>query len=226
MGTNLTLTAEDGHQLSAYEAKPSGAVRGGLVVVQEIFGVTPHIRRVTDGYAAAGYHAIAPAVFDRAERGVELDSSVPAERDKGIALAKQVSNDVMLRDIAAAGAALKRAGKVGIVGYCRGGSLAWLTATRLDGFSAAVGYYGSQIAAHAGEKPRCPVMLHFGELDQSIPAADIDRIGATVDAAMVQIFVYPGAGHAFNRDGSAAWHEASAKLALDRTLKFLARHVG
>jgi len=226
MGANLMLTAKDGHQLSAYEAKPDGTVRGGLVVVQEIFGVTPHIRSVTNGYAAAGYRAIAPALFDRGEPGVELDPGKPEHVDKGRALRQKISLDDMLLDIAAAGAALKGSGKTGIVGYCLGGSLAWLTATRLDGFSAAVGYYGGMIAGHLGEKLHCPVMLHFGELDQGIPAADVDKIRATVDPAMVQIFTYAGAGHAFNRDGSANWHEASAKLALERTLKFLAEHLG
>lgn len=225
MGQTITLTTDDGHRLSAHEAKPAGAARGGLVVVQEIFGVNAHIRKVTDGYAAAGYRAIAPAIFDRAEPGVDLGYDA-ADRDKGLALRQKIGLDQTLLDIAAAAAALKGAGKTGVVGYCLGGSLAWLAATRLDGLAAAVGYYGGMIAAHLGETPRCPVMLHFGENDAGIPMSDVDKIKATVDQARVQVFVYPGAGHAFNRDGSANWHEASAKLALRRTLEFLAEHLG
>lgn len=225
-GTTITLTAADGHEFSAYEAKPGGKSRGGLVIVQEIFGVNAHIRKVTDGYAAAGYRAIAPAIFDRAERGVELDPGSSAERDKGIALRNQVSLDQMLTDIAATGTALAGTGRLGLVGFCLGGSLAWLTATRLDGFAATVGYYGGMIAGHLDEKPRRPVMLHFGEEDQGIPMSDVAKIKAVVDPAMVQVFSYAGAGHAFNRDGSAAWHEASAELALERTLGFLGQHVG
>jgi len=226
MGAKLMLTAKDGHSLSAYEAKPTGAARGGLVVIQEIFGVNAHIRKVADGYAAAGYHVIAPAIFDRGERDTELDPNVPDERDKGIALRQTTGVDEALLDVAAAVAALGGSGGVGVVGYCFGGSLAWLSATRLEGVAAAVGYYGSMVAGHLSEKPRCPVMLHFGEKDPSIPMADVDKVRATVDPAMVQVFVYPGAGHAFNRDGSAAWHEASAKLALERTLAFFGEHVG
>jgi carboxymethylenebutenolidase len=122
--------------------------------------------------------------------------------------------------------ALAASGKVGLVGYCLGGSLAWLAATRLDGFAAAVGYYGGMIAAHLDETPRVPVMLHFGENDGGIPMADVAKIRAAADPKLVQVFTYPGAGHAFNRDGSANWHEPSAKLARERTLAFLRERVG
>jgi len=196
------------------------------VVVQEIFGVNSHIRGAADSYAADGYRAVAPALFDRAERGVELDYD-PADRDKAIALRKAIPIDAMLRDVAATAVALASAGKVGIVGYCLGGSLAWLTATRLPGFAAAVGYYGGMIAAHINEAPRCPVMLHFGEEDCGIPMSDVAKIRAATDPARVQVFTYSGAGHAFNRDDSpAAWNEAAAKLARERTLAFLGEHLG
>jgi carboxymethylenebutenolidase len=221
----ITLKASDGHTFSAYEVKPEGKARGGLVVVQEIFGVNAHIRRVADGYAKDGYHTIAPAIFDRAERGVEIGYE-KADVDRGVALRGKIATDHMLADIAASVAALKGSGKVGIVGYCLGGSMAWLAAARVPGLAAAIGYYGGAIAANLADKPRCPVMLHFGELDGGIPTSDVAKVKAAVDAKTVQVFAYPGAGHAFNRDGNHAHHEPSARLARERTLKFLHDHVG
>jgi carboxymethylenebutenolidase len=225
MGETIALTAGDGHKFGAYEEKPAGAVRGGLVVIQEIFGVNAHMRRVAGGYVADGYRVVAPAIFDRAERGVELGYSKP-EMERGVELRKQISTDAMLRDIAAAIAALAGSGKIGIVGYCLGGSLAWLSAGRLPGLAAAIGYYGGTIAANLAEKPRCPVILHFGENDGGIPMSDIEKIKRAVDPAMVQVFTYPDAGHAFNRDGTPAHHADGAKLARERTLAFLREHVG
>lgn len=221
----ITLTAEDGHAFSAYEAKPSARPRGGLVVIQEIFGVNAHMRRVADGFVADGYHVMAPALFDRAERGVDLGYD-KADIDRGVALRKEIPLDDMRADIAASIVALKGAGKVAIVGYCLGGSLAWLGAARLAGLTAAVGYYGGMIATHLGEPPRCPVMLHFGEEDHGIPMSDVEKIRAAVDSAQVKVFTYAGAGHAFNRDGNAAFHAPSARLARERTLQFLHTHLG
>ncbi|HMN87646.1 MAG TPA: dienelactone hydrolase family protein, partial [Bauldia sp.] len=158
MGSMITLTAADGHKFSAYEAKPAGRPRGGLVVVQEIFGVNPHVRWVADGYAADGYDVIAPAIFDRAERDVELGYE-GADREKAMALRAAVPVAETLQDVAAAVALLKRAGKVGIVGYCWGGTVAWLSAAKVDGLSAAIGYYGGAIAGNLDVTPRCPVLL-------------------------------------------------------------------
>src|SRR5436305_6312143 len=203
MGETVTLTAGDGHKFSAYQEKPPGLTRGGLVVVQEIFGVNAHIRRVAGSYAADGYHVIAPGIFDRAEPGIELGYSKP-EADRGVELRKQISTDAMLRDIAASIAALAGSGKVGIVGYCLGGSLAWLAAMRLSGLAAAVGYYGGTIAANLADKPRCPVMLHFGENDTGIPPSAIDKIRTATDPAKVPTFTYPGDGHLLNRDATPA----------------------
>ena len=225
MGKLITLTASDGHAFSAYEATPKDRTRGGLVVVQEIFGVNAHIRRVADGFAADGYQVISPAIFDRAEREVDLGYE-KADVERGMALRKSIPLDQVLSDIAAAIAALQSAGKVGIVGYCFGGSLAWLAATRLNGLAAAVGYYGGLITAHLGEKPRCPVMLHFGEEDHGIPMDDVAKIKSATNPATVQVFTYRGAGHAFNRDGAAAWHGESARVARERTIAFLREHVG
>ena len=221
---DIMLKTSDGHSFSAYEVKPEGKSRGGLVIVQEIFGVNAHIRRVCDGYAKDGYHVIAPAVFDRAERGVEIGYE-KADVDRGRGLREKISTEHMLLDIAAAANALS-SGKVGVVGYCLGGSMAWMAASRVPDLAAAVGYYGGAVAANLGEKPRCPVMLHFGELDGGIPMSDVAKIKAAVDPQRVQVFTYAGAGHAFNRDGNHAFHEPSAKLARERTLKFLREHVG
>jgi carboxymethylenebutenolidase len=225
MGKIITLTAGDGHAFSAYETIPAGATRGGLVVVQEIFGVNAHIRRVADGYAANGYRVIAPGIFDRAEPGIELGYD-QADVERGMALRKGIPTPDMLADIAAAVAALQGAGKVGIVGYCLGGTLAWIAAARVPGLAAAVGYYGGAIAANLADTPKCPVLLHFGEADRGIPLADIEKIRMAAEPAGAQIFVYPGAGHAFNREGNQAWHGPSAKLARERTVAFLREQVG
>jgi len=226
MGKEITLKANDGHSFSAYEKTPSsGIVRGGLVVVQEIFGVNAHIRRVADGYAADGYRVIAPAIFDRAERGVDIGYE-KADMERGFALRKAIPLDHMVADIAAAVAALTSSGNVGVVGYCLGGSLAWLAAARIAGVAAAVGYYGGMIAAHLDDKPRCPVMLHFGEEDAGIPLSDVEKIKAASDPSLVQVFTYKDAGHAFNREGNAAWRAEPARVARERTIAFLREHVG
>lgn len=225
MGTIIKLKASDGFTLGAYEAKPAGKVRGGIVVIQEIFGVNAHIRHVADRYAAEGYHAVAPAIFDRAEPNMELEYDAKGvERGRGIR--EKIPLDKTLLDVAAAVAALQVDGKVAIVGYCFGGSLAWFGATRLTGLAATVGYYGGMIAPHLDEKARCPVMLHFGEKDQGIPMSDVEKIKAAVDPKMVQVFSYPAAGHAFNREGNQAYEADSAKLALKRTLDFLHKYIG
>lgn len=226
MGKMITLTAADGHRFGAYEKTPSsGEVRGGLVVVQEIFGVNAHIRRVADGYAAEGYRVIAPALFDRAEAGIELGYE-GADRERGFALMRSIDTGHMIADVAAAVAALQPSGRVGIVGYCLGGTLAWAAAARVPGLAAAVGYYGGMIASLLGEAPRCPVMLHFGEEDQSIPPADVEKIKAAVDPAQVQVFTYKDAGHAFNRDGTPVFRGEPARVARERTIAFLRENVG
>jgi carboxymethylenebutenolidase len=225
VGKSIELTAKDGHRFGAYVAEPAGKPRGGLVIIQEIFGVNRHIRWVADGYAADGYYVVAPAMFDRTERDVELGYE-PADRDKGLALRKSLSDDQVLLDIEASVEAAKAGGKVGIVGYCFGGSMAWLSAARVPGVAAAVGYYGGQIASMLDEKPKCPVMLHFGETDPSIPVADAEKVKAALEPAGTPVFIFPVAGHAFNRYGNQAWHEESAVLARERTLKFLQDNVG
>ena len=222
MGQTITLAAKDGHKLAAYRADPSGKPRGALVVVQEIFGVNHHMRHVTDDFAKQGYVALSPALFDRVEQGIELGydpKSIEAGRD----IRAKVPLDGTLADLQAAIDAVKSAGPVGIVGYCWGGGLAFLAATRLSGVAAAVGYYGGLIAAHAQEKPKAPVMLHFGDSDQSIPMSDVETVKqARPD---VTTYVYK-AGHGFSCDERQSYNAEASKLALERTLKFFREHIG
>jgi len=222
MGKMIELTAADGHKFAAYRSDPAGAPKGAMVVIQEIFGVNNHMKRVTDGFAAKGYAAIAPALFDRSKRGVEL-----GYEQEGIAAGREirgvVGDDGPLKDIQAAIDALKGVGKIGVVGYCWGGTLAFLSATRLKGLACAIGYYGGGIAGAANEKPKVPTMLHFGDKDASIPMTDVEKVKqARVDCT---IYVYP-AGHGFNCDERGSYDAASAKLALDRTMSFIAEYVG
>jgi carboxymethylenebutenolidase len=223
MGEMLTLTSEDGHQLAAYRAGPPGPPRGGVVIIQEIFGVNRHIRGVADGYAADGYVALAPALFDRVERGVTLGYA-PSDIQQGRELRGKISTDDAVRDVRAAVRELSRSGaRVGVVGYCWGGTLAWLAATRIDGVAAAVGYYGGGIADAAGEQPACPVLLHFGETDASIPKEHYETV--RLRHPSLPVHVYP-AGHGFNCDERASYDAESARLARERTLTFLREHIG
>ena len=222
MGQTITLAAKDGHKLQAYRADPSGKPRGAIVVVQEIFGVNRHMRQVTDDFAKQGYVAISPALFDRVEKGIDLGydpKSIEAGRD----IRGKVPLDGTLDDLQAAIDAARPSGKVGIVGYCWGGGLAFLAATRLSGVAAAVGYYGGLVAAHAQEKPRVPVLLHFGDSDQSIPMSDVEKVRqARPD---VTTYVYK-AGHGFSCDERQSYNAEASKLALERTLKFFAETIG
>lgn len=215
------LTAADGHRLAAYTAGAPDAPRG-LVVAQEIFGVNRHIRRLCDDFAAQGYAVIAPALFDRTERGVELGYEA-ADLARGRALRGQVDPAATVLDIEAAVAALP-AGPHGIVGYCWGGTVAWHGATRTTRFAAGVGWYGGGIAQARDEMPACPVQLHFGATDASIPLADVAAIRAAQPA--VEVFVYDDAGHGFGCEERGSYVAADAALARTRTLAFLARHLG
>jgi len=212
-----TLQAADGHRLDAYRAVPSGKPRGALVVVQEIFGVNSHIRAVADGYAADGWLAIAPAMFDRVERGIELGYT-PADIERGRELKGGCSNDHALLDIAAAVDTVRSAGKVAVIGYCWGGTLAWLAACRQPGLSAAVSYYGGGIGELIDLTPRCPVLAHFGERDASIPLTVPEALRKAHPE--VEIHIYP-AGHGFNCDQRGSFDAPSAKLARERSLAFL-----
>lgn len=222
MGRWIELTVADGTTVSAWRAEPKGAPRGGLVVVQEIFGVNSHIRGVCEGYAAEGYVAIAPALFDRIEPRVDL-GYLPDDVARGRELKAQASLDSALADVEAARAAVASAGKVGVVGYCWGGYVAWMSASRLAGFACAVPYYGGGMLDAAAERPRCPVLAHFGEMDPMIPVDGVRRFAAAHPES--QVLIYP-ANHGFNCDQRASFDAPSAKLARERTLAFLRTHVG
>jgi carboxymethylenebutenolidase len=218
----IQLIAADGHKFDAYRADPAGKPRGAIVVVQEIFGVNSHIRSLADGFAADGYLAIAPALFDRVERNIELGYT-PADIARGRELKAASLPEPAMLDLAAAARAALPAGKIGVVGYCWGGYLAWMAAATLPGLACAVPYYGGGILDHADLAPRCPVMCHFGESDAMIPVEGVKKLAAK--HAEQQIFIYP-AGHGFNCDQRGSYNAAAATLARERTLAFFRAHVG
>jgi len=218
----VELTAADGHRFAAWRAGPADASRA-LVVVQEIFGVNPHMRRLTDHLGSLGWAVICPALFDRAERGVELGYEAP-DRERGMALRGRVADADVIRDIEAAAAALPAGAARGIIGYCWGGTIAWWGATRSSGFGAAVGYYGGGIAATREETPHCPVQLHFGAEDKGIPLSGVEQIRQAQPA--VEIHVYPGAGHGFACEDRSSYDAAATALAEERALAFLSSHLG
>lgn len=213
------LIAADGHEFGTYEVHPDGA-GAAVVIVQEIFGVNPHIRSVVDRYAALGYHTIAPALFDRVEPGVELDYDQPGI-ERGRELAGRIKWEPAMADIAAAVAHVAPTGPVAVIGYCFGGSLAWRSAHELP-VAAAVGYYGGQVRELVDLAPGAPTMLHFGELDHAIPLADVEAI-ATAHPE-VPVHVYAGAQHGFSCDARGSWEPISATIALGRTVEFLVAH--
>ena len=227
MGTRVILEASDGHSLDAYQALPPGPPRGGVVIVQEIFGLNHHIRSVVEQYAEAGYVALAPAIFDRARPGVELGYTLEGTQE-GRALRAAIGWEAPLLDLAAAARSVAaRTGHApAVIGYCWGGSLAWLAAARGLEVSCAVAYYGGQIAAlleQTPDRPQIPVLLHFGQRDALIPASDVEAIRDAHPEA--EVFVYP-AGHGFNCAERPDHSPQSAATALTRTLSFLERHRG
>jgi carboxymethylenebutenolidase len=225
MGQWLTLAAADGFKLQAYRADPpagSGQARGGLVVVQEIFGVNEHIRNVCDSYAAEGFVAIAPALFDRVERDVAMGYA-PEDIARGRELKAHAKTDGALSDVAAARASVAPTGSVGVIGYCWGGFISWMAAARLNGFACAVCYYGGGMTEAVDETPQCPVMAHFGERDAGIPIDSVRRFAAA--QPKVEVLTYD-AEHGFNCDQRKSYNPAAAQLARERTLEFLRKHLG
>ncbi len=220
MGEFTTIMARDGHEFQAYLAAPTGKPRGAIVVLQEIFGVNSHIQSVTDGFAAEGYTAIAPSLFDRIRRGIQLGYG-PEDRQEAIGYMQQLKTDDTLKDVGAASAVVKNSGRVGVVGYCWGGRLAYLAACDLP-VACAVVYYG-KVADQLGKKPKHAVMYHFGTLDKSIPASDTDKIKAAHPEGV--LYLYEGADHGFNCDQRSSYNPEAAALARQRTLGFFARHV-
>jgi len=221
MGKPLKLTAADAHQLGAYRADPAGKAKGGVVVIQEIFGVNHHIRSVCDRLAEAGYSALAPAMFDRLVPNFETGYS-PDDIAKAREYMPKLDWGGVMRDMAAAVETLRKEGPVAVLGFCFGGTVAFLSATQIDGLSAAVCYYGGMIAKHADKKPKCPTQMHFGEKDEHIPMTDVNDIKAKRPDC--EIYVYP-AGHGFHCDERGSYHAESAKIAWGRSLAFLDKHV-
>ncbi len=223
---HLNIRSKDGFDLGIYESRPGGAAKGAVVVIQEIFGVNSHIRSVTDGYAADGYHAIAPKLFDRVERDIELGYEAQ-DMQRGIDLAfNHTPRDKALGDIQAAIDYLDQSAQgagVGVVGYCFGGLMTWLAACELTGVGAASAYYGGGVAGELERTARCPVIMHFGELDAHIPLSDVDKVRSAQPA--VTVHVYP-ADHGFNCDHRGSYHAESAAIARKRTLEFFAENIG
>ena len=228
MSELIKLKAQDGQELNAYVAQPSGQPIGAIVLVQEIFGINPHIRSVADGYAKDGFTVIAPALFDRIEPGIELKYD-GEDQKRAYELYPKLNPETALLDVAAAYQYAEKLGKkIGVLGFCFGGLMSWLSATRGSKVnmkpSCCVGYYAGGIGSVATEEPSCPVMLHFGASDDHIGKDQIDAVRAAHPE--VEIFVYEGAGHAFNRDVDPShYHAAAAKLARERSLAFLKSHI-
>ena len=220
MAEFINLTAEDGHVFEAYRTYASGDVLGRVVVLQEVFGVNKHIQTVCQEFSADGFEVIAPALFDRIEREVDLDYDADCIA-RGLELRETVGWGGPMQDVAAAVAALSEGGKVGIVGYSWGGTAAWLAATKMPELACAICYYGEQILKFKDEEPKCPVLIHVGELDELIPMVDIEAIQHV--HTDVQVYFYP-AGHGFNREQEAPMHEKSANLARVHTLNFIEEH--
>lgn len=223
----IALKAQDGHELSAYVATPEGEAIGALVVVQEIFGVNSHIRSVADGYAKDGFLAIAPALFDRYEKGVELAYDGD-DLKRAFEFYGKLDPTTALLDVAAAYAKAEESTKsVGVIGYCYGGFMSWLSATRGQDLkmqpACAVGYYAGGIGKVAAEEPSCPVLLHFGANDSHIGPEQIEAVRTAHPE--VTIHVYDGAEHGFNCDQRGSYNPDAAKLARERSLEFLKTHI-
>jgi len=225
MGEMISMTMSDGADVAVYHALPDGERRGGVVLVQEIFGVTDHIREMADDYAGEGYEVLSPALFDREHPGFEADYSGP-DFERAVELARTLHPfDLSLKDTQTCIDALKDKGPVFVIGYCYGGSIAWAAATKLDGVAAASAYYGSMVPAIAAEAPpRVPVIAHFGRYDRGIPMEGVEAVIAR-DFPLAEVHVYE-AGHGFNSDRRKDYHEPSAELARDRTLTLFRENGG
>ena len=224
MSETVKLKAADGHTLNAYVAQPEATPKGAVVVVQEVFGVNHHIRSVADRFAAEGYLAVAPALFDRYEPGFE--AAYDAEgMQRGVAIMQKMNMEWTFADTLAAVQYARDEYKtrVAVVGFCLGGSVAWVAAVQMP-VSAAVGYYGGYITKFNDQQPKAPVMLHFGGKDDHIPQSDVEAIQAAHPD--VPIYVYPESGHGFNCDERASYNPDAAKRAWGRTLAFLSEHLG
>lgn len=223
MGETIRLTSPfDGFELDAYHAPHQDARRGGLVLIQEIFGVTDHIRELADGFATDGYEVIAPSFYDRIERGFEATYDEDSIA-KGVRYSSTTPWDQVAGDVQAAIDLLRAKGPVFVAGYCWGGAATWLAACRCDGVTAASSFYGRRISELKEETPRCPTILHFGKTDASIPMERVEEIRSLHPD--IPIYLYE-AGHGFFSDRRKDYHADSAKLARLRTLQLFHRATG
>jgi len=223
MGKFIELTASDGHKFAAFVAQPAGKPRGGVVVIPEIFGVNSHIQQTTDGFAADGYVSVSPVSFEKTQRKYDTGYSAP-EIEAGRAIMQKLDPKNSMMDVQAAIKEASKAGKVGIVGYCYGGTVSWMSAARASGLACAVPYYGGGMHGLIGEKPKVPTMCNFGELDQSPTLAQAKEIAAAHPE--ITAHFYAGAGHGFNCDQRGSWNAEAAKLARSRTVEFFRKHLG
>jgi carboxymethylenebutenolidase len=223
MGEDIRLKSAAG-EIGAYLAKPTGTPKGGIVVVQEIFGVNQHIRKVTDFFAGQGYIALAPRFFDHIKPGIELGYTPDTIAEGRGYVMTPGFTEKAVQDADAAIKELKTRGakKVGVTGYCWGGTISWLAATRLKP-DAVSGYYGGGIHGARNEKPTVPTQLHFGDKDMHIPMTHVNELRKLHPD--VQIFDYP-ADHGFHCDERGSWDAPASKQAMARTLEFFGKHVG
>lgn len=222
MGEMISLTASDGHSLDAYKAEPAGTPKGGVVVIQEIFGVNGQIRRTADYFAEQGYLAIAPALFDRVEKNIELGYN---ETDFGIGRETRgkITDPWITADIGAAVEAVSSAGKVSVIGFCFGGYATYIAACTVDGVSAAMPFYGGGIAAKVGDmKPKCPTQFHFGDKDAAIPLNDLQTIKDALQDS--PLYVYDDSGHGFTCDDRDSFNPGAAERAFGRALSWIGTH--
>lgn len=222
-GSMIEMKMGDGATIGVYHVEPNVARRGGLIVIQEIFGVTEHIKEVCDGYAADGYEVLSPSLYDREEPGLQASYSAE-DIQKAIRIARgEHPFDLSIKDTQICIDALKARGPVFITGFCYGGSVTWAAACRCDGLAAASGYYGGNIAQMASEAPQCPTILHFGKHDHGIPLEVAEKVKALHPE--VEVYIYD-AGHGFNSDRRTDYNPEAAKLARERTLALFKRSGG
>lgn len=220
---DIEITASDGQTLGAYLAVPETTPRGGVIVIQEIFGVNDHIRDVCDRLADEGYAAIAPAIFDRLEKNFQSGYS-PEEIERARAFVPRFDIDACMLDVTAACDRLSEYGKVGIIGFCLGGTIAFLGATRIPSISAASGYYGRLIQNFADEVPKCPTQLHYAGEDVGIPPENYEDVRSR--RPDLEFYLYDGADHGFNCDKRPSYHLEAAKLAWSRSMDLFENTLG
>ena len=223
MGTTVDLTASDGHQFTAYLAEPTGTPRGGIVIGMEMYGVNDYLKSVCDKYAAAGYCAIAPALFDRTENDLVLPYDAEGMR-RGKEISHAVNYDQVLDDVTTAAAHIASAGKVAISGYCFGGTITWLAAWRCE-LDEANACYGSDMCDFPDEHVKCPIISHVGSLDTAVPPEDVAMFEERCPE--VSWYIYEGIRHGFDSHVRPERYNADASaLAWERTQAFMAEHVG